>query len=159
MKFSFSRYPKSIWAWLFWGLCMYLALELGPFFIVRQVLHKTVGQLAGPYLAFAVPMAIFLPLVWWLLKWEKEKRASAKKLARGWGLMMVLFGVTVAGAVFYSGIKLGLVDMSDAVISFVVGVLYSGLIFYFGMYHLMLRRISARVAGRNDERSLNECPK
>ena len=48
---------------------MYLALELGPFFIVRQVLHKTVGQLAGPYLAFAVPMAIFLPLVWWLLNY------------------------------------------------------------------------------------------
>lgn len=157
MKFSVSRYPKTIWAWLFWGLCMYLIFELGPFFIAKQVLHKTLDELAGPYLAFAAPAAIFLPLVWWLKKWE-VMGASPKRLARGWGLMMVLFFVADAGAVFYSGVKLGLMDLSDAVICFFVAGSYCGLIAYFSMYHLILQRIAARAGGKHGEPSPTQCP-
>lgn len=158
MKFYFSRYPRTIWAWMFWGLCVYLSLELGSFYIAKQVLHKNIGEFAGPYLAFAMPAAVFLPLVWRLLKRE-VMGVSPKRLARGWGLVMVLFFVVEAGAVFYSGVKLGFIDLSDAVIYFVVAALYCGLIAYFSMYQFMLKRISGRAAGRKGEHPFNECPK
>jgi hypothetical protein len=147
MRLSISRSRESIWVWLFWGLGIYLALELGPFLIAGRVLEKTAGEMAGPYLAFAMPWAIMAPLIWWLRKWE-EQGASPKRLARGWGLSMALFGVVLGFAVFYSGVKLRLMHMSDAVSSFVTMALFSGLIFYFGMYHRALTRISSRTTGK-----------
>jgi len=143
MNLSISEFGKNIWAWLFWGLLFWLVLELGPFRIAALVLKKTAGELAGPYLAFAVPWAIMAPLIWWLKKWE-ARDVSPKRLARGWGLSMVLFGVAVTFAVFYSGIKLGFVDMTDAVIDFVLTVLVSAPIFYFVMHHMANRSSSNR---------------
>ncbi len=131
--------------WLFWGLGIYLALELGACRIAAQVLNKTTGELVGPYLAFAVPWAILAPLIWWLRKWE-EQGASPKRLAREWGLSMALFGVAMAAAVFYSGVELRLMDTTDAVSGFIAGVLISVPIFYFGMYNMALKRISSRAA-------------
>lgn len=144
MNMSFSEFGKNIWAWLFWSFGFYLVLELGPFVIAAWALKKTAGELVGPYLAFAVPWAIMAPLIWRLRKWE-EGGVSPKRLAHGWGFSMALFGVAVGLAVFYSGIKLQVMDSKDAVVSFAVVVLLSVPIFYFGMYRMALTRICARA--------------
>lgn len=154
MRFSISRSRESIWVWLFWGLGIWLVLELGPFFIAGRVLKKNAGELAGPYLAFAVPWAIMTPLIWWLRKWE-ERDASPKRLARGWGLSMALFSVTVMGALFYSGVELRLMNRADAMGGFIVGVLLSVPISYFVLYQRALTRISSRTTGRQG----SPCPK
>lgn len=149
MKLSISRSRESIWVWLFWGLGIYLALELGACRIAAQVLNKTADQLAGPYLAFAVPWAILAPLIWWLRKRE-EQGASPRRLARGWGLGMALFGVTAVVAVFYSGTVLRLMDPADVVGGFIATVLLSVPILYIGMYYTALRSISARAVRKRD---------
>ena len=147
MKLSISRSRESIWVWLFWGLGIYLVLELAACRIAAQVLNKTADELAGPYLAFAVPWAILAPLIWWLRKWE-EQGVSPKRLARGWGLSMALFGVAVAVAVFYSGSVLRLMDPTDVAGGFIATVLLSVPIFYFVGSRLMLTRLSARVVSK-----------
>jgi len=148
MKLSISRSRESIWVWLFWGLGIYLALELGACRIAALVLNKTAGELAGPYLAFAIPWAILAPLIWWLRKWE-EHGASPKRLARGWGLGMAVFGVAVAVAFFYSGSALRLMDPTDVAGGFIATVLLSIPILYFGMYYTALRPISARAISKH----------
>jgi hypothetical protein len=148
MRLSISRSRESIWVWLFWGLGIYLALELGACRIAAQVLNKTADELAGPYLAFAVPWAILAPLIWWLRK-QEEQGASPKRLARGWGLGMAVFGVAVSVAVFYSGMTLRLMDPTDIVGGFIATVLLSVPILYFGMYYTALRSISARAVGKH----------
>jgi len=147
MNLSISEFGKNIWAWMFWGLVFWLVLELGPFFIAGWVFKKTAGELAGPYLAFAVPWAIMAPLMWWLRKGE-ERGISPKRLAHGWGLGMALFGVALAVAVFYSGVELRLMDRKDAVVSFIVVVLLGVPVFYCTLYRRALPRISARSAGK-----------
>jgi hypothetical protein len=147
MRLSISRSRESIWIWLFWGLGIYLALELGPCLIVARVLNVAAGELVGPYLAFAVPWAILAPLIWLLRKGE-EQGASPKRLAHGWGLGMAIFGVAAAVAVFYSGIALRLVDVTNAISGLFAAVLLSAPIFYFGMYHMAFKRISSRAAGK-----------
>jgi hypothetical protein len=149
MNLSMSSARESIWVWLFWSLGILLALELGACRIAAQVLNKTAGELAGPYLAFAVPWAIFAPLIWWLRKWE-ERGASPKRLARGWGLGMALFDIAVDVAVFYSGMVLHLMDPTLVVGAFITTVLMSAPTSYFVVYHLVLARISSRVAGNRD---------
>jgi hypothetical protein len=148
MKLSISKLRKSIWAWLFWGLGIYFVLEFGACRVAAQVLNKTAGDLAGPYLAFAVPWAILAPLIWWLRKWE-ERGASPERLARGWGLGMALFGAAVVVAVFYSGMVLRLMDPTDVVGGFLATVLLSVPILYFGMYYTALRSISARAVSKH----------
>ena len=150
MKLSISRSQESIWIWLFWGLGTYLLLELGPFFIAEFVFKKTAGELLGPYVAFAFPCVIFLPLVWWLRKWEKQG-ISPKRLARGWGLSMMLFCVAVIVAVFYSGISLHLINLSDAVGGFIVSMLLGLPISYFVSYYMVLSFISTRAISRCDD--------
>lgn len=125
------------------GLVFLLVLELGPFLIAMVVLKKSAGELAGPYIAFAIPWGIVLPLVWWLRKWE-EQGASPKRLARGWGLSIALFVIAIGAAVFYSGVKLFLIDRGDAIVSFVATGLWGGCIVYFVLYHMALRRITTR---------------
>jgi hypothetical protein len=147
MRLSISRSRESIWIWLFWGLGIYLALELGPCLIAARGLNKTADELVGPYLAFAVPWAILAPLIWWLRKRE-ELGASPKRLARGWGLSMACFGVAVIVAVFYSGSVLRLMDPKDVVGGFITTVLLSIPILYFGMYYTALRSISARAVSK-----------
>jgi hypothetical protein len=147
MNLSISESGKNIWAWLFWGLGFYLVLELGPFLIAGWVFKKTAGELAGPYLAFAMPWAIMAPLIWWLRRWE-ERGVPPKRLAHGWGLSMALFGVAVAVAVFYSGVELRLMDLKGTVVGFIVVVLLIVPISYWTLYRRALPRISARSAGK-----------
>ncbi|MGB8480129.1 MAG: hypothetical protein WCE63_15055 [Acidobacteriaceae bacterium] len=147
---QFGRPMKlSFWAWLLWSIPFNLVLEVAPFLIAGGVLKKTVGELVGPYLAFAVPSVIIMSLVWWLRIWEQEG-ISPKRLARGWGLSIALFGVTVTGASFYSGVALRLMDPKDALGGFVATILLSVPISYFGMSRRALRTISKRAAGKLD---------
>jgi hypothetical protein len=63
---------------------------------------------------------------------------------------MVLFGVTVPGAFFYSGVELHLMDPKDALGGFVVTVLLSVPICYFGMSRIAFRTISTRTNEKPD---------
>jgi chromate transport protein ChrA len=147
MRLSISRSTENIWAWLLWSLGLYLVLEMGPFLITGWVLKKTAGGLARSYLAFALPAAIIMPLIWWLRKWE-EKCTSPKRVARGWGLSVALFDIAMMVALFYSGVVLGLIDPRNAVGGFIVAVLGSVSIVYFSMYRMALARISSRWTGK-----------
>lgn len=142
--------------WLSCGFGFYLVLELGPFFLVGHALRKPFGELVGPYLAFAAPGAILLSLVWLLKKWEKQG-VSSKLLARGWSLMMALFGIALTVAVSYSGFELRLIGPKDAVVGFIPSGLLAVFVFYFGMYHMALKHFSARAVekpmAKSDEAS------
>jgi hypothetical protein len=146
----------SLWAWLFWGLPIYLVLEAGPFLIIGWGLKKTVGELAGAYLAFAVPAVILLPLVWWL-RVSEEQGTSPKRLARGWVLSTAMFFVAVIATVIYSGIEFRLIDPKDALGGFVAAVLLS-VPSYFVTYRMMLRVISTRTAGETGQRLPQDSP-
>jgi hypothetical protein len=135
----------SLWAWLLWALPIYLVLEVGPFLIIGWGLEKTIGELVGPYLAFAVPAVIMMPLVWWLRVWEKQG-TSPKRLARGWVLSTAMFFVAGIVATFYSGVELRLMDPKDAMGGFVVAVLLS-IPSLFVIYRMALRVISTRATG------------
>lgn len=139
----------SLWAWLFLALPIYLVLEVGPFMIIGWVLKKSVGELVGPYLAFAVPAVIIFPLVWWLRIWE-EQGASPKRLARGWVLSTALFLIAGIVATFYSGIELRLMAPKDALGGFIVAVLLIVPSLYFITYRRTLRVISTRASGKLD---------
>jgi len=152
MRISISRSWESLWVWLFWGLGIYLALELGPFFIAKQALSKTAGELAGPYLACAIPGVIFMPLVWWLRKW-RERGMDPKRLARRWGVSTALFCVAVVVAVSYSGVKLGLMDPTDALGGLVVSISLSVPVLYFTLHYMVLKHFSTGAAGKQMPRS------
>jgi hypothetical protein len=134
---------------MFGALCLYLALERGLFVIVKNVLHTTEGELAGPYLAFAVPGVIILLLAWWLRKWE-ERGPLPRRLALGWGLSAALFFSTGAIAFFYSAVKLHLLNPND-IASFIVVGAGGVLIASFSLYRSAITRISARSARNMDE--------
>lgn len=159
MNFSISKSRESVWVWLLWGLSIYFVLEVGPFFIVKLLFNKNVGELAGPYLAFAIPAVVVMPLIWWLRKWEEQGGTPPRQLARGWGLSMVLFFVFLEGALYYSGVELGLMGTTNLVLNFIVSVLFIGVIGYFAAYVKALKGISARAAGKRDDLSPNERPK
>jgi hypothetical protein len=133
----------SFWKWLFWGLIVYSVLEACTFFIAWLALKRTVPELWGPYVAFVLPGAITLSLVWWLNSW-RERGAPPKSLARGWGLSMALLGLTSVGALGYSEVKLHLVKPADAMVSFIIAALMAVVIGYFVGYRMALDRISAR---------------
>jgi len=149
MKLSISRSRENIWVWLFWGLGTYLMLEIMPFLILGLALKKTAAELAGPYLACAMPAAILMPLVWWLRRRE-DKGASPKRLAHGWGASVALFSVAMVVATIYSGVKLGFMDPKYALGGLVVSVLLSVPISYFTLYYMAMTRISSRAAAKGD---------
>jgi hypothetical protein len=134
---------------MLWAVIIYLALELVPALIAKEVLNKTVQELLGPYLAFAIPGVIFLPLTWWLRNWEKSV-ASPRWLALGWCLSMTLFISVFTAAVFYSGGELHLINSRDDVMYFVVAGVVGALAASFGMYNNVLARITERAARNKD---------
>jgi hypothetical protein len=145
MILSISRSRQSLWGWLFWALGIYLALELGSFFIAALLLKTTVTELLGPYLAIAAPWIVFAPIIWWLRKRE-EQRASPTRLARIWGLSMAFFGVAEIAAIVYSGAVLRFITLTADLIASLLVLLLSVPILYFVMYYQALRVISTRVA-------------
>jgi hypothetical protein len=149
MKLSISRSRESIWVWLFWGLGTYLMLEIGPFLILVLALKKTTAELAGPYLAYAMPAVILMPLVWWL-RHREEQCASPKRLARGWGASVALSCLAAEVATIYSGVKLGFMDPKYALGALVVSLILSVPIVYFTLYYMAITRITVRAAGKLD---------
>ncbi len=144
MTSSIARPRANIWVRMVWAVGLYLALELGLFVIIGQILHATVRALAGPYLAFAAPGAILLPLAWGLRTWE-ERGPSPRHVALGWGLCLALFTSALAVALVYACVEFHLVNPSDVwilVAACVAGVLLTS----FNMYGMALARISARAA-------------
>jgi hypothetical protein len=138
----------SLWAWLLWSLPIYLVLEVGASLIIGEGLKKTVGQLAGPFLAFAAPAVTIMPLIWWLRILE-DKGAPPRLLARGWVLSAGLFFVAVMVATFYSGIELRLMDPKTALGAFVACVLFGIPSLYFIVYRRTLKVLSTRTEGGN----------
>lgn len=129
---------------MFWAICIYLALELAPALMAKLLLHKAVGQLVGPYLAFALPGVSSLLLILWLWKWE-ERGASPTHLALGWGLTLAFFSLALSAALLYSVVNLRLANPSDAVWVFgIIGVggTASG---FFVAYNMTLTRVSAKA--------------
>jgi hypothetical protein len=147
MTTSTAGSRSSLGAWLFLALGTYLVLEIGAFFVLGLALRKTAADLAGSYLACAMPAAIFMPLVWWLRQREKQS-ASPKLLAREWGASVAFFGVAMVAAVIYSGVRLSLMDSKDAVGGLVVSVLLCVPISYFTVQHMAITHISSRAAAK-----------
>jgi hypothetical protein len=143
MRISISRSSESLWIWLFWCIGIYLMLELVPFLVLGLALKKSANVLVGPYLALAVPCAIIAPLIWWLWKW-KERGVDPKRLARGWGASMALFGVAMVLAVSWSGVKLGLMDPKDALGGLILSIILSVPIGYFTLYYMIITRMSSQ---------------
>jgi predicted Na+-dependent transporter len=114
------------------------------------VFHKTPNEMAGPYLAYAVPGPIFLLVVLGLRTWE-DRGGSPKRLAIAWTLCTTLFMFIILGATVYSGAKLHLIDPNDAVGILVVACVGGALIGPFMMYRRVLKVTTARVAERKDE--------
>ena len=139
----------SLWAWLSWTLPIWFLLEVGQFLIIGWVFKKTTSELIGPYLAFALPAVIFMPLVWWLRILE-EQGTSPKRLARGWLLSTAIFFFTVIIATFYSGVEFRFMDPKDALGGFVAAVLLSIPSLYFISYRWTLKVISARAEKKRD---------
>ncbi len=129
-------------AWFFWGLVIYLALEACAFFVVWIILKKTAGELWAPYIAFIVPGATMVSLVWWLHGW-RQRGAPLKPLARGWGFSVALFGLACMGALAYSAVRLRLVQPSDATVRFMVTTLVVVVVGYFTAYRTALSRMTA----------------
>jgi hypothetical protein len=138
--------PGDVWTQMFWGILLYFALELVPAIAVKEVLHVTMGQLVGPYLAFAAPIVIFLPLAWWLRRRE-ERGATATRLALAWGLFTGLFVFEVGVALFYSASTLRLIDPKELLGPFIFAVSAGMLVASFTGYQRARRTISARAAG------------
>lgn len=143
---SMSRWRESIWVWLFWGLGTFLVLELGTFLLAGLALSKTAGELAGPFLAFATPSAIFMSFVWWIRKREDRRAASPKQLARAWGLSMMFFWAAAISAICYSGVELRLINHSDAIGVFITSILLGVPMAYFVAYSMTLPVITSRAA-------------
>ena len=144
MSMSISRSRESLWIWLFWGLGIYLAMEFLPFLLAKLVLNMAAADLAGPFLAFAMPAIIFMPLVWCLWRW-RARGIAPKRLARRWGASMAIFSIAVIAAVGYTGAKFGLMEPRDAVGGFVVLVLLSAPVSYLTIYYLALGRFPAQA--------------
>jgi hypothetical protein len=152
---QFGRTMKlSLWAWLLWTLPIWLLLEVARLLIIGWLFKKTAGELIGPYVAFALPAVIIMPLVWWLRILE-EQGTSPKRLARGWLISTAIFCFTVIGATFYSGLKFQLIDPKDALGGLIVSVLLSAPSLYFISYRWTLRVISARAATKRGDPSSN----
>lgn len=142
MRSSIFRVHTNMFVKMLFAYCLWLALEAGEFAVAKQILHATETELVGPYLAFAVPGAVILPLAWWLKKWEK-RAPSPKRLALGWSLCTALFFCVAIAAFYYTGVHLQLLKLSNVWI-FVVEAAAGVLVGAIGMYRMVLPRISAR---------------
>ncbi len=149
MRSSAPFSQPSIWKWMFWTFGLYSILELALFVVIGLVARKSVGELVGPYLAFAAPASIVLALVWWLKNWEK-RGASPRRLALGWCLSAVFFFSGTAIALVYSGIVLRLVDQRNIVI-FVVACVAGVFVVSFSAYFQLRPRIFERAARNADD--------
>ena len=145
MTLTTPMMPANVWTQMFWAIALLLALELVPAIVVKMVLPVTVGQLVGPYLAFAAPAVFFLLLAWWLRR-QEERGATAWRLALAWSLSAGLFVLAIGVALFYSASALRLIDPKEILGPFIFAVSAGMLVASFTMYRMVLPTISARAA-------------
>ena len=137
---------------MFWGMVLYVALTLVPAFLVMLILHKTVDETAGPYLAYAVPVPIFVLVALGLRTWE-DHGASPKPLVLAWCLCMTLFMLTAFAATAYSGFALyiiGAQDRDEFLIVSGVGGVIAALVVAPMFYRRILTTVAARAAKREN---------
>ncbi|MBI3677841.1 MAG: hypothetical protein HY243_14630 [Proteobacteria bacterium] len=135
---------------MFWAMAGYVALMLVPAILVMLILRKTVEEMAGPYLAFAVMGPVFLLVVLALWTWE-DRGASPKPLTLAWCLCMALFMLTAFAATAYSGVALHIIGAQDRNEFFVVsgvGGVTAALVVVPMFYRRILTTVAARAAKR-----------
>ena len=142
---SIPKTPANMRIAMLWAICLYLALEGVPFVVVKLIANVSVGELFGPYLAFAVPGVIFLLLAMSLRRWE-ERGPPPRRLALGWGLSIVFFFLAICGACFYASVTLRFVHRDDAVWVFGMMAVAGTPVGFFMMYNMVLQRIASRAA-------------
>jgi len=149
MRSTIARLRANIWVKMFWAIVLFLAYVFVAALLVMLVLHKSAGEMVGPYLAYAVPGPIFLLVVLWLRAWE-DRGASPKLLALVWCLCTTLFMFTIVGATTYSGVVLHLIDSEDRVAFFIVSGVMGAFIVPLTMYRRVLKVATERAAKRID---------
>jgi hypothetical protein len=131
---------------MLWAYVLILVLVLGVCFIAKLVLHATVQELGGPYLAFATPQLILLTLMMWLRTWEAKRAPAPKRVALLASLFGAFFFGAIAAALLYSAITLHLLKPNDPILIFfcfaaLVGVVTSSIT----MYHTTLSSAASRA--------------
>jgi hypothetical protein len=112
------------------------------FFLFKMIAHATVWAFAGPYLiTFVLPVPIFVQVAAWLNKWELRK-PPPKIMATCWGLAMSVFVGGINSAIFYYGVKFGVIEPDLGGFAFIVGFL--ALTAGVGMYFQILQTLAAR---------------
>lgn len=145
--------PENFWRKMVWAIVLDFALWLVPALLVMVVFHKSAVEMAGPYLAFAVPVPIFVLFASWLRILE-DRGLSPRQLALAWSLMTMLFASVIGVATVYSATQLHFIEPED-VLAFVVAGVLVALIPPFTIYRRMLNVTAARAAKRSDDTRAN----
>ena len=146
---SDSRSRARIWiaVLLVFGIAM--SLELVPFIIVNRFFHKTVVELAAPYLLFAATPVICFGWAMWLRN-QEGRGLAPRALALGWGLFVVIFFAGIGAAVFCAGVTLHVIDPSELT-TFTLVEAAPMPFFMVMVYRAALKRISERAAGSTEQ--------
>lgn len=151
MRWPIPNPRATVWIKMFWAIMIYLAVEFGLAFMVKIVLNKATGELVIPYLAFAIPIVILLPMALLLRKWETQG-ASFRQIAFGWVAFLAIFVFTINFAVFYSGVKFHLVDPGDAGF-FIVAAAIGTVVMCASMFFTVRTSLAARLRMRDKKMS------
>jgi hypothetical protein len=134
---------------MFWAYALTLALTLGACFVAMLVLHATVHELTGPYLALATPQLIMLTLMMWLRVLEEKRGLRPRQLALLASLFAVFFFAAIAAALLYSAVALHRIKPDDSIFVFFVFAALAGTVTAaIAMYNTTLPTFSARAASR-----------
>ena len=141
---------------MFWTTVLNFVFMLLPTVLVMLYFHKSEVEVAGPYLAFAVPVPVFVLLATWLRVLE-DRGWSPRQLALGWSLMMFLFSLVGGVATFYSAIRLRFVS-PEGVRALAVVCVFLPFIAPFTIYRRVLKVAAMRAAKRSDGARVNLPP-
>jgi len=139
MRLSLSRANESCFVWMFWFLGAWLVLEAGAFFLGIGVFGIPLHRLVGPYIALAVAPAVVGPFIYRI---NRRRGDPPKRRARNMGIASTAFIELAVTALFYSGVKLGLVSVGLAVTSAIIVWLFGGPFMYFVGYRTALAKIA-----------------
>lgn len=121
-------------------IAIYLAVELVPFVVICLAYHKPVAVLVFPYIVFALPALVMIPIYGlWLLD---ARGASARLLGVCWfWLMQIMFSVLILGAIL-GGRAIHVVSRDEAIWGFAVMQIIMAPITFFSGY-LKIRTLTA----------------
>jgi hypothetical protein len=139
MKLSLSRSRESCFVWMFWFLGAWLVLEAGPLLLGVWLFNIPVHRLVGPYIALAVAPVAVGPFIYRI---NRRRADPPKRRARNMGIVSTVFIELAVTALFYSGVKLGLISVGLAVTSAIIVWLLGGPFMYFVGYRTALAKIA-----------------